>query len=615
MQHHMEDARDARLLSLEGPEGRGRSRFQPDGSHHEGPSSRINEDKGESPAGPSRTRSGNYMYNEEHESGDSHPRSTQRRSTRASMMDRRRSIPEHFYNLDEVALPNPVENPDERSVYRHHSLEQQYREGRRTSRDKSADGSTPEKPDVRRRSSQPSVDRRRSVPDHFYNLDEVALSCPVENPDERRICRHRTLEDRLSGEDRTRRETTTHVSSPEGKDAEKGADKGAEKEVPNPQGIFASRAITELCTISHLIFFSILGTLARLGLEALTDYPGAPVAFTSLWVNFAGSLFLGFLAESSDRLNATRMEDRYADQREGPSSNSSRTMHDEEERAGQAAEEQQKDADDLPPRRQPSLLYVGLSIGFCGSFTTFSFFMRDVFLSLSNNMTSPPPSRSIGDNFMAPMAVIIGTLFICLAAIRAGGHIAILVGKVNWVLPGSMHFLLNRAMLAIGIGVWAGAIVMAAVPPDRPSGPASRGTWADETWRGLVLFALVFAPVGCIARFYLSSKLNGLHPGFPIGTFAANIIGTAVLGMAWDLQHSPPGSSRVACQVLQGVMDGFCGCVTTVSTWAGELGSLRRRHAYVYGGVTLGVSLASLVVIMGSHLWSKGWMEPTCSVV
>lgn len=613
--HPMNDNEGGCLRRLPDSQPGGGSPPQSGGLQHDRPPARIDDERGVSSASTGRPRSGNHTHNEEHPEDVPHPSLPRRRSSRSSKMNRRRSIPEHFYNLDEVALPNPIENPDERPIYRHRSLEEQRPKARRTSLAKSADESSHEAPHARRRPSYPSPDRRRSVPDHFYNLDEVALPSPVENPDERPIYRHRSLEDRLPSEDRTRRATETDVTSPERKDAEKGEEEGDEKDVPNPQGIFASRAITELCTVSHLMFFSILGTLARLGLETLTKYPGAPVVFTSLWVNFAGSLFFGFLAESSDRVNATRIEDRYADQREGSGSNSSRTIGDEEQRAGEGENKQQPDEDDLPPQRQPSLLYVGLSTGFCGSFTTFSSFMRDVFLALSNNMTSPPPSRSIGDNFMAPLAILISTLFLCVAAIRGGAHIAILVGKVNWVLPGRMHFLLNRAMLPIGVLMWAGAVVMAAVPPDRPSGPASRGTWGDETWRGLVLFALVFAPVGCIARFYLSSKLNGLQAGFPIGTFVANTIGTMILGMAWDLQHSSAGSSRVSCQVLQGIMDGFCGCLTTVSTWVAELGSLRRGHAYVYGGVSLGVSLASLVIIMGSHLWSTGWTQLTCPVV
>lgn len=63
------------------------------------------------------------------------------------------------------------------------------------------------------------------------------------------------------------------------------------------------------------------------------------------------------------------------------------------------------------------------------------------------------------------------------------------------------------------------------------------------------------------------------------------MFGAIVLGVAWDLQRAPLeagqiGAGVAGCQVLQGVQDGFSGCLTTVSTWVLELSSLRRRHAY-----------------------------------
>lgn len=91
-----------------------------------------------------------------------------------------------------------------------------------------------------------------------------------------------------------------------------------------------------------------------------------------------------------------------------------------------------------------------------------------------------------------------------------------------------------------------------------------------------------------------------------------------VLGMAYTLQHASIGTSSfgggsyIGCQVLQGIMDGFCGSLTTVSTWILELSDLRRRHAYFYGGVSVVVAFCALVVEIGSLKWNQGLVTPSC---
>merc|ERR1711939_383568 len=65
-----------------------------------------------------------------------------------------------------------------------------------------------------------------------------------------------------------------------------------------------------------------------------------------------------------------------------------------------------------------------------------------------------------------------------------------------------------------------------------------------SAWRGQVLFALIFAPLGCILRFQLSVSLNRRISSFPLGTFFANILGSLTLGMCYDLQRSSPPSAR-----------------------------------------------------------------------
>lgn len=153
---------------------------------------------------------------------------------------------------------------------------------------------------------------------------------------------------------------------------------------------------------------------------------------------------------------------------------------------------------------------------------------------------------------------------------------------------------------------------MAIFPPDRPGGPVGDASWSQETWRSQALFALVFAPPGCLLRFYTSLHLNGRIKAFPLGTFAVNIFGTAMEAMFLDLQRVPIGG-MVGCQVLQGVSDGFCGCLTTVSTWVAELTGLRLRHAYFYGVMSVIMALSLMIIIMGSLQWTNGFVDPLCT--
>jgi fluoride exporter len=145
-----------------------------------------------------------------------------------------------------------------------------------------------------------------------------------------------------------------------------------------------SQKATELYTVSWLIFFSFLGTLARLGVEAITIYPGAPWSSPVLWANLGGSFALGFLIE--DR-NLFRHE--WAGQHSAKNSfHPSKISKDTDSIHAKAAAAHGKVKKTIP-------LYIGLATGFCGSFTSFSTFMRDVFLALTNDLplASPSPYR------------------------------------------------------------------------------------------------------------------------------------------------------------------------------------------------------------------------------
>ncbi len=508
------------------------------------------------------------------------------------------SVPNDFQNLDELAVPPPVNADEAKSqplwlegTAVSPSAELNEAKKQRLWLGHSADNlrdSTRGKKTAVQPESAVGAEEKYDEPSDYDNLDEVAAPPPID-PEEARKEEHL--------EDRSNRSTPEHPDE---------GDLGRQH---------VSRLATELYTISYLVFFSILGTLARLGLQALTFYPGAPVQTGLLWANVGGSLIMGFLSEDRKLF----MEE-WGDVREvKPKDTQALNDGQEMKRTPSIVQKHGAVKKTIP-------LYIGLATGFCGSFTSFSSFMRDVFYALANALPVPinhpssaPISQTInvhrnpGYSFMATLAVLIVTVGLSLGALQVGAHLALSLDPFTPSIPFLLaRKVVDRTMVILAWGCWLGAILMAILPPDRSGGSvAVHPSTAQEMWRSKALFALVFAPLGCLLRFYASLRLNGRMRAFPLGTFTVNIVGSALQAMFIDLQRAPVGG-LVGCQVLQGLEDGFCGCLTTVSTWVSELKALRLRHAYFYGAMSIGVGLSCMIVIMGSLLWSQGYVTPLC---
>lgn len=525
---------------------------------------------------------------------------SEQQSTNRSCYDE----PSSFANLNEVVDPSPVQIPTEGGLYRLQTLER--------SRSRGQDLESPLRVQRQDQDQGQTEEAAYNIPDSYAGLNEVLGPSPVQNPTEADVYRVASLERTRSEEEQYERDEKKRRASRREEALRAGVAPSRQflDLIRDPQ--IVARLMTELYTVSYLVLFSIFGTLARLGLQAITFYPGAPVVFGVLWANFAGSLVMGFLSED-------RMLFRHVCRR--PVSGSS-LKRDEENASAVMG-----DSFDLGAANKAHLaakkttpLYIGLATGFCGSFTSFSSFIRDAFMALSNQLPTPinhpnpsvngdtvhtTVSRNGGYSFMALLAVLILTITLSISALIAGGHLAIAVESYTPHLsPGFTRKILDRLAVPLAFGCWLASIFLSIFPPDRnTSGP--------EIWRGRAVYALVFSPLGCLTRFYVSLWLNGKIASFPLGTFAVNVFGTAVLGMSWDLQHAPLGGV-IGCQVLQGIMDGYCGCLTTVSTWVSELVSLRRNHAYRYGAASVLVALASLVIIMGSLQWTRGFASIEC---
>ncbi|KAK6538887.1 hypothetical protein TWF694_010445 [Orbilia ellipsospora] len=308
---------------------------------------------------------------------------------------------------------------------------------------------------------------------------------------------------------------------------------------PAPVRLSWKERVDLFTTFCWLIFFSILGALARVGLSALTTYPGSPVAGV-IWANFAGSFVMGFMAEEIRFFAAVPAQ---KEKTEPETSNGESDV----------AEDNHWSID-----KKAIPLYIGITTGFCGSLTSFSSWMRDSFWAMSN--TSPVHPRHRGNDVEALLAQFIATVALSVGGLKCGAHIALFLRPVIPTMPKDFRPHLDIMGMFLGISCWIGIVMMAIFVPK---------------WRGIVLFAGVFAPIGTMMRFMASRKFNPRFPTFPLGTFMVNV-GGSILDATFILLQNYGGVGVIGCQVLQGLEDGLCGCLTTVSTWVVEITSLRR---------------------------------------
>ena len=315
-----------------------------------------------------------------------------------------------------------------------------------------------------------------------------------------------------------------------------------------------------------LVFFSIWGTLARLGFVAFTNYPrgviggGQSTASGVVWANFAGCVVIGFLIEDIRLFALERFEEKHKRGNVGGDNDiESSPSESEQSRNNKTTTEQEGpkvDKTTIP-------FYIGLSTGFCGSFTSFSSYMLQSFLYLSNTLpiyTHPEKGYSV----LSFLAYICVTLALSVSGLQFGAHLATFLQPFLPSIPLRVMKFLEISAPILAIGAWVGSIIMAVL---------------IERWRGVALFACIFSPLGALGRFWASKLLNPRIKRFPLGTFSVNIIGTAVLAGVISGQYgrrwSHVDGGVVGCQLLRGVGDGFCGCLTTVSTWVVEIRGLK----------------------------------------
>src|SRR6476469_548335 len=99
-----------------------------------------------------------------------------------------------------------------------------------------------------------------------------------------------------------------------------------------------------------------------------------------------------------------------------------------------------------------------------------------------------------------------------------------------------------------------------------------------------VLAVAVGGGVGALARWMLSYQLNAYFPAIPPGTLAANIIGGYIVGFAIAFFAARPD---IAPEWRLLIITGFCGGLTTFSTFSAEVVVLMQQGELARMGIAI----------------------------
>jgi len=109
-----------------------------------------------------------------------------------------------------------------------------------------------------------------------------------------------------------------------------------------------------------------------------------------------------------------------------------------------------------------------------------------------------------------------------------------------------------------------------------------------------VIAISVGSSFGALLRWQLGLKLNSLFPALPLGTLSANLAGAYIIGFAIAYFSQSP---QISAEARLLIITGFCGGLTTFSTFSAEvftqlqnsqiLWALRTTLVHIVGSVLL----------------------------
>ncbi len=114
------------------------------------------------------------------------------------------------------------------------------------------------------------------------------------------------------------------------------------------------------------------------------------------------------------------------------------------------------------------------------------------------------------------------------------------------------------------------------------------------------------ASLGALLRWWLGDQLNAHFPSVPPGTLAANLIGGYVIGAAIGLFAAFPA---IAPEWRLFVITGFCGGLTTFSTFSAEVVTLLSQGRTLTACGAIGAHLVGSVLMTFAGIGTVSWLR------
>lgn len=333
---------------------------------------------------------------------------------------------------------------------------------------------------------------------------------------------------------------------------------------------FSNRYLVTLMVIS----FSVPGNLARNSIQSLTKYDNSYINYsggTVVWVNFAACFVMSWCNNSVTFWSHIL-------------ANSTKT------------------------NMKQLALHTGITGGFCGSFSTLSSSIIEIFFKTIDIVQNPLPND--GYRVMEFFSSAITTFALPFFGHVLGRQFALFFD--TFIVPYFAKFLTYKnarifefICVIFGIGALIANLVLTCT--------LSVNYFYKESYS----FAILMGAFGALLRFKLST-FNGrfFKPWFPTGTLMANILGCLliailyllILGIKDQKTSTLLISNDVHQFILKGFSGGFCGSLTTMSSFVNELYNLDHPFLqHIYFWATFVPCFIIVLLIDGSYAWARGF--------